>query len=106
MRYLLIIASVVGLSACATKNYPMAMPISEAKAMSMQCTQLSLELADIDALELKIQKEAGFDIRSAGAIWMDLGIGNSIAKGNAKKALAERKVVLSQAYASKECAAV
>ena len=98
------VALLLTLSACATKSYPIAQPLSDSKAMAMTCSELFDEISDIDALSLKISEESKTDLRSAGAFLMDFGIGNAIAKDNAMKAMQERKVVINNAISSKACA--
>lgn len=103
MRVVLIIALATLLSACATKSYHIAAPLPEGKADQLSCRELSLELAEVDAVAVQIEEEAEIDARSVGAFLMDFGIGNAMAKDKAQEALAARRASITSAMAEKNC---
>ena len=106
MKKVVLLAALLAVPACATKTYPIAMPLSDQRAMAMSCQELAFEMADIVETEVAIKDEADFDLRSAGAILADFGIGNSNVRRKADKALAERKAAVARAQSGKQCTSV
>ena len=105
MKAAIIVAAIVGvgLSACATKRYPMATTLGPAQQSAMSCQDLELELARAEMVRMHIADTAGTDWRSVAGFVGDLGIGNAMAKNDAEKALDARVASIHQALAVKVC---
>jgi hypothetical protein len=99
----LLLAALI-VSACATKRYPMAMPLGAVEASAMTCHDLDLELVRTEGVRKQISDTAQIDWRSAAGFLGDFGIGNAMAKGDAEKAINDRVAALQAARATKGCA--
>ena len=97
------LTATLAVSACATKQYPIATELSSAEANIMNCRELVLEDARTQELQLKIADTASTDWRSVAGFLGDYGIGNAMAKSEAEKALAQRRASISAALVSKNC---
>lgn len=106
MRAILVAAAVaaVGLSACATKRYPIATPLGPAEVSAMTCRELDLELIRADEVRKQISDTAQVDWRSVAGFLGDYGIGNAMAKNDAEKAINNRVESIRTAKAQKGCA--
>ena len=102
-RLVLAAGTLVLLTACATKRYPIATQFSAAEADLLDCRELNLELAKAEETRTKIAETSGTDWRSAAGFLGDFGIGNAMAKSEADKALADRKIGINEAKAAKGC---
>lgn len=100
---LLAIAIVVFVSGCATKRYPIATQLSGVEVELMNCRELAIELARTEETQRQILETAETDWRSVAGFLGDYGIGNSMAKSEAEKALADRRSSISTAQARKGC---
>lgn len=96
-------AGVLVVSACATKRYPIATPLSGTEAALLTCRELALELARTEETQAKIADTSQADWRSAAGFLGDFGIGNAMAKSEAEKALSERRTSIMTAQANKSC---
>jgi hypothetical protein len=102
-RVLIISVAVLALSACATKRYPIATPMSEAEIQLMDCDDLALEIVRTEQVQHQITETAEFDWRSVAGFLGDYGIGNAMARSEADTALSERLMTIRGAQASKQC---
>ena len=93
----------ITVSGCATKSYPIALPLSSAEAERMTCNDLELEIIRAEQIENKINETGSFDGKTALGFLGDFGIGNGIAKSDARKAMSERKSTIRDAQISKGC---
>lgn len=100
---LLIIAIGMITSACATKRYPIATPMSSGEATVLNCENLNLELIRADQVEKQINETGEFDGKTVIGFLGDFGIGNGMAKEEARTALAERRRTIRDAQISKGC---
>jgi len=102
MKWFLLVAAlfVVG---CATKQYPIAVPLSNAETNLMDCKDLELEVVKAEQVEQKINETGEFDGKSVLGVLGDFGIGNNMAKNDARKALSERKQTIRDAQVEKGC---
>ena len=91
------------LSACATKQYPIATELSATETHLMGCRELVLEDARTEEIQLKINETASTNWRSVAGFLGDYGIGNAMAKSDAEKALSERRMSIKSAMVSKNC---
>ncbi len=100
---LLIAATTIAVSACATKRYPIATPMSPGEASLLSCENLALELVRTDQVEKQINETGQFDGKTILGVLGDFGIGNGMAKEEARSALAERRRTIREAQLSKGC---
>lgn len=103
MRPLLIATAALALTACATKQYPIATPLSGTEASMLNCRELAIELAKTEEMQAKIADTAEVDWRSGAAFLADFGIGNAMAKSEAEKALSTRRTSIMTAQANQGC---
>ena len=80
---------------CATKRYPIATPLSADESSVMSCQDLELEMAKTREVRNQIEETGEFDGRT--------GIGNAMAKEDARDALAERVATIEQAQSEQGC---
>ena len=97
------IVVVGGMLGCATKRYPIATDVAPAELALMNCKDIALELVRADQIEKQIEETGSFDARSVAGFLGDFGIGNGMAKGEARKALAGRRASLRGAQLQKGC---
>jgi len=90
-------------TACATKRYPIATPLSGTEAAMLDCRELSIELARTEETQAAIASTASTDWRSAAGFLGDFGIGNAMAKSEAESALAKRRTSILTAQAQNGC---
>ena len=100
---LMIFLVTMSITACATKRYPIATPLSPTEAKLMTCHDLELELLRADQVELKINETGEFDGKTVLGFFGDLGIGNGMAKEEARTAVSERKITIHEAQVEKGC---
>ena len=91
------------LSACATKSYPIATGLSAIEKSELTCRELNIESAKVDEISAQIADTAQTDWKSVAGFLGDYGIGNAMAKSEADKALADRKIGINEAKAAKGC---
>ena len=92
-------------TACATKRYPIATPLSGTEASLLTCRELALELARTEETQSKIADTSQTDWRSAAGFLGDFGIGNAMAKSEAEKSLSDRRTSIMTTQAEKGCLA-
>ena len=93
-------------TACATKRYPIATPMSSSEASLMTCESLEIELIRTEQVEQQINQTGEFDSRTVLGFLGDFGIGNAMAKDEARTALSNRKVTIRDAQNNKGCTSV
>ncbi len=104
MRLILICAvSALALSACATKRYPIATPLSSSEAALMNCRELAIEEERIETTRTQISQTAETDWRSVAGFLGDYGIGNAMARSEADSALQTRAETIRTAQANRRC---
>lgn len=103
VKVLVIVLVSIALIACATKRYPIATPLSTAEAKLMTCDSLALELLKADQVERQINETGEFDGRTVLGFLGDLGIGNAMAKDEARTAISQRRITVREAQQSKGC---
>lgn len=96
-------AAALCLTGCATKRYPIATPLAPAEAALLTCKDIALELVRADQVEKQINDTGSMDIRSIAGFLGDFGIGNGMAKSEARKALATRRAALRDTELQKGC---
>ena len=85
-----VISLVLLLSACATKQYPQAAAISGEESVLMNCHDIKTEIAKTRSIEQEIEKTGEFDGKTILGFLGDFGIGNGIAKGDAREKVSAR----------------
>lgn len=82
-----ITAAVVALTlaGCATKQYPQAGNVTGAESAAMDCKAVTLEIAKVQSVQQEIEQTGQFDGRTVLGFLGDFGIGNGMAKGEARK---------------------
>lgn len=94
---------VVLLASCATKRYGRPLELTDAEKSSYTCKDINIELAKAAEFRKMMSDEAKVDARSIGAFLMDFGIGNSMEKNAAERAIASREADLMSLRATKNC---
>ncbi|ENL4045346.1 MULTISPECIES: hypothetical protein [Serratia] len=84
IRKLLVISALLA-SGCATKQYPIAPPISQDEAKLLDCKGLEQEIAKVKSIQQEIDRIGDFDGRTVLGVFGDLGVGNGLAKSEARK---------------------
>lgn len=69
----------------------------------MTCDALELEQLRADQIERKINETGDFDGRTILGFMGDFGIGNGMAKDEARTALSDRRLSLREAQIQKNC---
>lgn len=69
----------------------------------MTCDDLELELIRTEQVEHKINETGEFDSKTVLGFFGDLGIGNAMAKSEARTALSERRMTIRDAQVRKGC---
>ena len=103
IRILCFAIVVVVVAGCATKRYTIATPLSSAETELMDCKDLQLELVRAGEIEKQINKTGEMDMMSVAGFLGDFGIGNSMAKEEARSALAVRVADIHSAQLTKGC---
>lgn len=104
MRIVLICAvAALALSACATKRYPIATPLSSSEAALMNCRELAIEEERIETTRTQIAQTAEVDWRSVAGFLGDYGIGNAMARSEADAALQLRAETIRTAQSNRRC---
>ena len=98
-----ILSATVLASACATKRYPIATPLAPAEVSLLSCKDIALELVRADQVELQIDETGKMDGKTALGFLGDFGVGNGMAKAEARKALNIRRAALHDAQLQKGC---
>lgn len=92
MKQLLVItASLVALSACATKTYGRQGQLTTYETQMMSCREIDLELAKVRGFVDHVNKESQFSGRDVLAILGDFGIGNALEKSAALESAENRQ---------------
>lgn len=77
--------------------------VAPAEASILTCKDIALELVKTDQVEQQINQTGETDVKSVMGFLGDFGIGNSMAKSDARKALATRRAGLHDAQLQKGC---
>jgi len=102
MKTLWLIAAVLLLTACATKQYPQASAVTDEEAVSLNCQALEQEIVITRHIQQEITETGSFDYRTVLGFMGDLGIGNGIARHNASEKAKSRLAEL-QALRDVKC---
>lgn len=97
----LILICILAVSGCATKQYPISSPVSFDESSSMDCKSVQQEIARTKSVQQEIERIGDFDGRTVLGVLGDLGVGNGMAKSEARKKAQSRLSQLEQLQASK-----
>ncbi|EOW2402563.1 hypothetical protein ACNY4N_003638 [Cronobacter turicensis] len=78
------------LTGCATKQYPQASSVTSEEASAFDCKALNVEIAKAHSVQQEIESTGQFDGRTVLGFLGDFGIGNGMAKSDARKKTHER----------------
>ncbi|MFP1890316.1 hypothetical protein ACLEEJ_03815 [Lonsdalea quercina] len=81
---------VVVLAGCATKQYPQAAAVSGEESSVFDCKMIKQEVAKIHSMQQEIESTGKFDGRTVLGVLGDFGIGNGMAKNEARKKVQAR----------------
>lgn len=91
MQKVIVVAmGVIFLAGCATKQYPQAPSVTGEEAGTFDCKALSQEIAKAHSMQQEIESTGQFDGRTVLGFLGDFGIGNGMAKSEARKKAQER----------------
>ncbi|EPK3183957.1 hypothetical protein L8P14_05355 [Enterobacter kobei] len=81
----LLVLSLGFLSACATKQYPQAPAVTGEETSAFDCQAIKQEIAKTHSIQQEIESTGEFDGRTVLGVLGDFGIGNGMAKSDARK---------------------
>ena len=91
MKKIIVVAmGIMFLAGCATKQYPQAPSVTGEEAGTFDCKALSQEIAKAHSMQQEIESTGQFDGRTVLGFLGDFGIGNGMAKSEARKKAQER----------------
>ena len=96
---MMVIAGMFVISGCATKQYPQAPSVTSEESAALDCAAIKQEIAKTHSIQNEIETTGQFDGRTVLGALGDFGIGNGIAKDDAR---AKATVRLSQLTALQE----
>lgn len=86
MKKIMVVAIAMGLLVgCATKQYPQAPAVTGEESAALDCTAIKQEIAKTHSVQNEIESTGQFDGRTVLGVLGDFGIGNGIAKSEARK---------------------
>lgn len=87
---MMVAAAVALISGCATKQYPQAAAVTGEESSVLDCKALSVEIAKTHSVQQEIERTGDFDGRTVLGVLGDFGIGNGMAKSEARKKAQDR----------------
>ncbi|MBJ8873572.1 hypothetical protein I5412_01075 [Citrobacter koseri] len=91
MKKIMVVAVAMGLLVgCATKQYPQAPAVTGEESTALDCTAIKQEIAKTHSVQSEIESTGQFDGRTVLGVLGDFGIGNGMAKNEARKKAQER----------------
>lgn len=87
-KLMMVIAGMFVISGCATKQYPQAPSVTSEESAALDCAAIKQEIAKTHSIQNEIETTGQFDGRTVlGALGAlgDFGIGNGMAKSEARK---------------------
>lgn len=89
-RKALILIAALSIAGCATKQYPQAATVTSEETLTMNCQDIQREIAKTKSIQHEIETTGEFDGRTVLGALGDFGIGNGMAKSEARKKAAAR----------------
>ena len=99
---LLLIVSAL-LTSCVTKQYGKVQELSRIEEAQYTCREIDIEFGKLVQFERHIKETGQFDTKTIIAAFVDLGIGNSMAKKDARESVRLRKEDLEELAIAKGC---
>ncbi|AIR71481.1 lipoprotein [Dickeya fangzhongdai] len=93
---------VMALAGCATKQYPQAPTVTGEESAVFDCKAVQQEIARAHSIQQEIESTGRFDGRTVLGFLGDFGVGNGMAKDEARKK-AESRLIQLQAIESSKC---
>lgn len=84
-KLMMIIAGMFVISGCATKQYPQAPSVTSEESAALDCAAIKQEIAKTHSIQNEIETTGQFDGRTVLGALGDFGIGNGMAKSEARK---------------------
>jgi len=94
MKKITTILAAIILSGCATKQYPQAPAVTQEESSAMDCNAIKIEIAKTHSMQQEIETTGEFDGRTILGALGDFGIGNGMAKSEARKKVRSRLIQL------------
>ena len=86
---------------CATKQYPQSPSVTTEEATALDCKALDVEIAKLHSVQSEIESTGQFDGRTVLGFLGDFGIGNGMAKDEARQKAQSRLNQLQSLKAAK-----
>lgn len=84
-KLIMVIAGMFVISGCATKQYPQAPSVTSEESAALDCAAIKQEIAKTHSIQNEIETTGQFDGRTVLGALGDFGIGNGMAKSEARK---------------------
>ena len=84
-KLMMVIAGMFVVSGCATKQYPQAPSVTSEESAALDCAAIKQEIAKTHSIQNEIETTGQFDGRTVLGALGDFGIGNGMAKSEARK---------------------
>ncbi|AEG99111.1 MULTISPECIES: lipoprotein [Klebsiella] len=84
-KLMMVIAGMFIISGCATKQYPQAPSVTSEESAALDCAAIKQEIAKTHSIQNEIETTGQFDGRTVLGALGDFGIGNGMAKSEARK---------------------
>ncbi|MDK7100795.1 hypothetical protein [Klebsiella aerogenes] len=84
-KLMMVIAGMFVISGCATKQYPQAPSVTSEESAALDCAAIKQEIAKTHSIQNEIETTGQFDGRTVLGVLGDFGIGNGMAKSEARK---------------------
>jgi hypothetical protein len=101
MKLWMAVFSTFLLAACATKQYPQAPLVSAEESAVFGCQAINVEIAKTRSIQAEIERTGEFDGKTVLGALGDFGIGNGIAKTEARQKASDRLTQLRALEAAK-----
>ncbi|MFN7054224.1 hypothetical protein [Hyphomonas sp.] len=99
-------AAALALGACATSSYTTLPGFSELEARNYDCSQLTREYISVRMVQRQVSEASVISVRRIVSGPSDLGLGNLMARADAKDAAGDRLEQIRLTMAAKGCPAV
>lgn len=84
-KLMMVIAGMFVITGCATKQYPQAPSVTSEESAALDCAAIKQEIAKTHSIQNEIETTGQFDGRTVLGALGDFGIGNGMAKSEARK---------------------
>ncbi|GKP63212.1 hypothetical protein [Klebsiella quasipneumoniae] len=84
-KLMMVIAGMFVIAGCATKQYPQAPSVTSEESAALDCAAIKQEIAKTHSIQNEIETTGQFDGRTVLGALGDFGIGNGMAKSEARR---------------------